>query len=94
MLTVSKRALVWLAISQQHSLGSRDEMALITLPYVPHVPCRYRQRKWHDSGWRAWCPEQVYVQPAGRWSKPAHRPFAASVPLVYMRGGTAAIPEG
>jgi hypothetical protein len=88
MLTVSKRALVWLAISQQHSLGSRDEMGLITLSYVPHVPCRYRQRKWHDSGWRAWCPEQVYVRPA----KP-RRLFASSVRLVHMRGGTAAIPE-
>jgi hypothetical protein len=82
MLAVSKRALLWLAISQQHSLGSRDEMGLITLSYVPHVPCRYRQRKWHDSGWRAWCPEQVYVQPAKA---------AAGSRLVHMKGGAISI---
>lgn len=86
MLVLSQYALMLLGIAQAHSLGARDEQSLITLPHVPGIPSRFKQRDWQNPRWRGWDPEYRRIGP----TKP-RRLFASSVRLIHMRGGALAI---
>jgi hypothetical protein len=76
---VTADQLMRIGISQERWLNRHADVE-ITLPYVPGVPSRFRQR-----------PCELPTDRRGSNMKLTRRTF---VRLVHMRGSTAAIPEG